>query len=611
MADKLDAELLALAGGDESSGEEGPASPNGRTPSPQMPSSAQRLAPTTADMGRKGVAHSTKKGRVARQRSRREDSEDGELSSVSSEHSLQSAAMSESRSEASDSPAESGSNPYPYERLYVNEKEKEEIMAMPMLQREEILAEREAAVERHNQDQALRRLLASREREEAKTAAKTKRKADAADLGESQRKSSRQRTARGGQKAGEVSSAMEAYKRHREEKRLGDEQRRKEARDRPKDRDRSPNQDAYSDIDADGESEVEWDDRKYNRRASTPPRDQSVAELVDIQRARVGRDNFAQVCFYPRFEETLTDCYVRICIGPGKIPGVNEYRLCKIKGFEKGRPYAMAGPNGRMFATDQYVRAAHGKAERNWPFLECSNQKFTEDEWRRYRATLANENIPLPFRADINKKLGLINNLISHHFTEPEISEKIARQNAVLDRINRAGLRSQLKDQIHQASLKGNVEEVERLEDELRAIVPEKLAFNTSLQRSETKDKDDQQDKLAELNRRNERLNAERIRKAQLAEQKKRLARKVAPKPDDKLLKPSNDVDDLFGSDISRTGTPLNGTVSPNPSTPRSGTPLGTARPVPRDKKGFPMLRKRMDDEEALAAMDLGIEIEI
>ena len=299
-------------------------------------------------------------------------------SSASSNHSLQSAAMSESNSDASDSPTETSSNPYPYEKFYVNQKDKDEIMAMPMLQRESILADRAAAVDRHVQDQALRRLLASREREEAKAIAKSKRKADAAELGESQRKSSRQRTNRGGQKAGEVSSAIDAYKRHREEKRLGEEQRRRDAANRPKDRDRSPHHDAYSDVDADGESEVEWDGGKYGRRTPTPPEDKSVAELVDVQRARIGRDNFAQVCFYPGFEETITNCYTRICIGPGKISGVNEYRLCRIVKFETGRPYAIAGPNGRMIATDQYVRAAHGSAERSWPFLECSNSKFTE-----------------------------------------------------------------------------------------------------------------------------------------------------------------------------------------------------------------------------------------
>jgi hypothetical protein len=38
----------------------------------------------------------------------------------------------------------------------------------------------------------------------------------------------------------------------------------------------------------------------------------------------------------------------------------------------------METANGKHFKTTQYVRAAHGKAERNWPFITCSDSPFTE-----------------------------------------------------------------------------------------------------------------------------------------------------------------------------------------------------------------------------------------
>lgn len=287
--------------------------------------------------------------------------------------------MSESGTEGgSPGPAEDGAL-FAYEKYYHSAKDKADIMAMPEIQREEIIAERAQQVERHLQDAALRRLIASREREEARNAEKKKRKAGAADLEESQRKSSRQRTTIGGRRAGEASSAIEAYKRHREEKGLRDAQRKREAAARAKERAErgdSPQND-YDDLDAEGESEAEWDDPKTRRRSPTPPKDDPVAELVDLQRARIGRDNFAQVCFFPGFEDAIKNCYTRICIGPGA-NGQNTYRLAKIVGFQKGKPYAIQGPNGRMFITDQWVVAAHGKAERAWPFLECSNSPFTE-----------------------------------------------------------------------------------------------------------------------------------------------------------------------------------------------------------------------------------------
>jgi RNA polymerase-associated protein RTF1 len=235
--------------------------------------------------------------------------------------------MSESEaasdSEGSDAQVEDDGPIFPYEKLYLSAKDKQEIMAMPEIQREQILSERAQEVDRHNQDLALRRLLASREKEEARKAKKNKRKASVANLDEGARKSSRQKTTLGGRKVGEASEAIEAYKRQREQKGKRDELRRRDTATRDhKSRSR------VSDEDADGESEVEWDDRE---RSPSPPKDDPPAELRDIQRARVGRTNFAQVCFYPGFEEAISGCYARVNIGPNRDTGLNEYRLCLIK----------------------------------------------------------------------------------------------------------------------------------------------------------------------------------------------------------------------------------------------------------------------------------------
>jgi len=47
-------------------------------------------------------------------------------------------------------------------------------------------------------------------------------------------------------------------------------------------------------------------------------------------------------------------------------------------GFTEGKPYAMEGVNGKPFVTNQYAMVAVGKAEKEWPFIACSNSKFTE-----------------------------------------------------------------------------------------------------------------------------------------------------------------------------------------------------------------------------------------
>ena len=76
-----------------------------------------------------------------------------------------------------------------------------------------------------------------------------------------------------------------------------------------------------------------------------------------------------------------------------------------------------------------------------------------------------------------------------------------------------------------------------------------------------------------------------------------------------KLTKP---LDDLFGSSSnpgSRAGTPL-GRRSATPN--RTATPNRPGTPVNRDKiTGLPKIGKRNMDDDVIASMDLGIEIDI
>jgi RNA polymerase-associated protein RTF1 len=52
--------------------------------------------------------------------------------------------------------------------------------------------------------------------------------------------------------------------------------------------------------------------------------------------------------------------------------------LTNCEGFVEDRPYAMETSNGKQVKTTQYIRAAHGKSERNWPFITASDSAFTE-----------------------------------------------------------------------------------------------------------------------------------------------------------------------------------------------------------------------------------------
>jgi RNA polymerase-associated protein RTF1 len=136
---------------------------------------------------------------------------------------------------------------YPVEGLFVSHAEKAEIMGMREVEREFILAERREEHERLRQNRMLRQWVINQDNEETK---RKKRKAGAADLDESQRKTTRVRS-----KTQLISPRFETLRKARED-RSNRAQQREQERDRRKDR--SPSFQAGGGDDGDAESEIEW-----------------------------------------------------------------------------------------------------------------------------------------------------------------------------------------------------------------------------------------------------------------------------------------------------------------------------------------------------------------
>lgn len=542
---------------------------------------------------------------------------------------------------------------FPYERLYYSAKDKAELDAKPELERERVLADRSQQLEQAEMDNQLKRMIAARKRKEAKEEASKKRKAGDADLEESQRKSSRQRTKVGGGKAGELSSAVANYKKQREEKAAREQQRRERL---ASGRAESPVNE-YSDADAEAESDDGYDDyndrdrKAARKRTPTPPRDDPAADLQDVQRVRIGRDNFAQVCGTPGFASTVTGCYARVCLGPGRQPGQNEYRLCSIKGLEEGRPYAMIGTNGKPFLTNKYIIAAHGKATKSWSMLECSNSKFTDDEWRRYRLTMANDDCHMPTKGEIDSKLRQINRLIKHKFTDAEITQKLKEQSALVDMVNKTSERKELNKKLQEAEDAGNETVIQEIEDQLMNLVPMKLAMGTTMHGIAGSQKTQPQTRRPESTQNyDQQITRNAVRTITTSQatpsQTKKIYRKViksTPNSDpNKLGIPSqahaqagNTDDELFGpsgSDISRAATPVSASLNGYGHTTKSDVPLRntiaaksltvdaadsnnnsrSGTPVPVLKSGLlPVIKKSKRDDEALREIDLGIDIEL
>lgn len=217
---------------------------------------------------------------------------------------------------------------YPLENQYLSAADRATILALPEIQREEILAERAAEVTKRNQDIQLQKALASA----AAAASKGKRKAAAADLGEDGEEGKRSMRPKAQDKG---RSALDDYKRARELKGNGERGRATDASGGRKKRRDEDARSRSSNSDADGESEVEWAAEPSSSRNNRydPP-----AELADFERCRVGRSNFAKVCFYPNFEQAVVGCFARVSIGVNRETGLSLYRMAQIKGTPSPLP---------------------------------------------------------------------------------------------------------------------------------------------------------------------------------------------------------------------------------------------------------------------------------
>ncbi|RYP67048.1 hypothetical protein DL771_007467 [Monosporascus sp. 5C6A] len=603
MAD-VDDEFLALVGGDESSDEE------------------FNQAENDDDNGSRAASESPLPDDKMNKSKRRghddsDEEEEGEASSVGSPASQQSAPMDESDSDndmsqlnnSNGKMADDERTSYPVDGIYASEAEKEEILAMPELEREQLLAERQQELDQQRQKTLLRALLKGRE-DDAQPA--KKRKASVAELDDTQRKTSRQRTKVGGSKVGETSAGIESLRRARAAKR-----RREEDRERHKDKSISF---ARSSSDRGDDSDVEWSATGGNRasKSRTPEvKEIPLGDLRDFERIRLGRSRFREVCFYPGFEEAITGCYARISIGPDR-EGVNQYRMALIKGFSKGKPYAMEKANGQSFVTDQYVRAAHGKAERDWPFLMCSDSPFTEAEFNRYKAVLQDEGLIFPKKPALGAKIDDINALLNRSWTDAEVNEKIERERSLRQKYAPSE-RDRLQKSIEEARRHGDDARVAQLQDQLDTLETPRLAFKTSLtpNKKSAPSTPSQQDRLAQINAENRRKNNEAVRKAQIQEKAKlrgaqtRLARGESVDDDSARLSKAKSNGDL-------PSTPANGSGA---STPANGTPKGALLPhiaklqiqnqAGTDKKGLPQIHKPIVDDDVIAAMDLDIDVDI
>ncbi len=212
----------------------------------------------------------------------------------------------------------------------------------------------------------------------------------------------------------------------------------------------------------------------------------------------------------------------------------------------------------------------------------------------------------IPTKPELVSKIDDINALLSHTWTDQEVSDKLKRQNAL--HVKYSGVeQEQLTRQLEAARARGDPDAVARLQDKLDSLEVPRLAFRTSLTSAKKKAENrgpTQQEKLALLNAENRRKNAESVRKAQLLERARASQAEVRPAADSSQA--ANSGASTPAANGSGNGTPKQKSAGPLPHIAKLQEQQRSLA-----KPGVPVIHKPLTDDDIIGALELDIDVEI
>lgn len=293
------------------------------------------------------------------------------------------------------------------------------------------------------------------------------------------------------------------------------------------------------------------------------------------------------------------------------------------KGFNEGKTYAMEKPNGQTFSINLYAKAAHGKAQKDWPLITCSNSPFTEGEWLRYKRVCEDDKITIPTVEELSKKKEAIKALENRTWTDAEITERLKRQGLLNGRANAQAL-AKYKEQLYAAQKNENWDKIRELEDIIMKLEPPKqLAYGTSLQKKVPTGavKESDMDRIARHNAEQRRKNNEEIKAAELRERAERRRQDAALARGDSSVVVDTSRRVKTRAVLTHDVNNPSGTTTPKGvSTPSEKKDVVVEKVLPHiaklqaemnAKKGFGQISKTLTDDDVIGAMDLGIDIEL
>ncbi|KAH8833737.1 hypothetical protein DL96DRAFT_458849 [Flagelloscypha sp. PMI_526] len=268
--------------------------------------------------------------------------------------------MSGSEDEALES--EDDMNPYPLEGKYKDEEDREHLLEMPEIEREQILADRAEELQKIEDRKEIRRLT---ERNSSDAAGKAIKRTH------SQRGTKEKR------------DKLDEYKAKRQAK--SDKKQKADAR-----RDSDSGEDMET---SDSDNDDPPPRRKSPSAESIPKAAQWRMSLDDVKPCFITRDAIAKNYGLPWFDEWIQGSYVRYLIGSSST-GSPEYRFCEVVSVLPHRKKEGYSLEHKTVYHD--IELKHGKATRAFLMDKVSNSLPSDREFDRWINTCKLEDVSLP-----------------------------------------------------------------------------------------------------------------------------------------------------------------------------------------------------------------------
>ncbi|KIJ63569.1 hypothetical protein HYDPIDRAFT_29363 [Hydnomerulius pinastri MD-312] len=490
--------------------------------------------------------------------------------------------MSESESEH-EPESEEEVNPYPLEGKYEDELDRERLLSMSEIDRENILAERLEQMQKIQDRRKLQEMI--RQQKNGPNDAEAVAKA-----------AKRQHAVRGATK--EKSKKLDELKARRKAK---DEKKRTRTNSPKRDRSSSPmDMETSSGEEEDGQitkyEEEEEKDRKLYTKQPNP--DDEPISVEDLSTCRLTRDLLAKYCMAPWFEDYVKGGWVRYLIGQENNQPV--YRLCEVTnlGANLTRPYKI---NDKT--VNQTLELKHGKSVKTFFMDKVSNSSFDAKEFDRLSKTCAADDVKLPSKRHLEKKAAQLAKLAIQPMTESDVTAILARKNQLNQQYMSAGAITMERSRLMQAkTLAMRRHDFAEL-TEIEAKLKELPVVQTTREEAESLS-----DKLAKVNERNRKANLEAVRKAELLEaERKRRDRKLAAAGASGTVTPSDPSARLkilprTFNDASRSGTPNANGI---------GTPLLEAQSAANARPISPLPPSALSGSQTSPRKDMSLEASV